>query len=168
MAMANWCQRKCWRGKKKKELQFTHVFGCCPRACPQPQCPEAQLTKILVLCWALQTKTLRVRSNGCLLQYSSQDEEVLLAANRYAACAVASFTLSHTKRKRGTVCRLQACFSPLTVFPKFFLLVKLRRQEKESGPGRGGGGTDLRHVAMRQVAMHCLNEGNGFCYDHTA
>lgn len=155
--------------KREREKKRVAVHSrVCPRACPQPQCPEAQLTKILVLWWALQTKILRVRSNGCLLQYSSQDEEVLQAANRYAVCAVASFTLSHTKRKRGTECRLQACFSPLTVFPEFFSLVKLRQQEKESGPGRGGGGTDLHHVAMRQAAIHCLNEGNCFYYDHTA
>lgn len=133
--MTDWCQRKRWR---KAVVQFTHVFGigCCPRACPLPERPEAQLTKILVLCWALRRNSVRarkwrVRSNGCLPQHSSQDEEVMQAANRCAVSAVASFTLSHTKRKRGTGSLPWACFSPLTVFPD----LSLTREEQAARKG---------------------------------
>lgn len=40
-------------------MQFTHVFatGCCPTVCPVPEGPEAQLTKIFVLCWALRRRS---------------------------------------------------------------------------------------------------------------
>lgn len=38
--------------KDKNVVQFTHVSGTryCPRVCSLPECPEAQLTKIFVLC----------------------------------------------------------------------------------------------------------------------
>lgn len=44
---------------KKRVVQFTHVFatGCCPTVCPVPEGPEAQLTKIFFLCWALRRRS---------------------------------------------------------------------------------------------------------------
>lgn len=152
--MTGWCQRKCL---KKKVVQFAHVFGsgCCPRACPLPACPGAQLTKIFVLCWALQRKTEGENEGSEAASASIQQSGWGSTAGYQSLCcavyAVASFTLSHTKRKRGTESKPWACFSPLTFFPHFFLScentdskkgkMNLEKQEEE------------QPVALRQLGL---------------
>lgn len=53
-------------------------------------------------------------------QYSSQDEEVVQAANRCAVCAVASFTLSYKEEERDRVSAMGMFFSSHS-FSRLFL-----------------------------------------------
>lgn len=118
----------------------------------EPEGPQAQLTKNTRPLPSSRKKVYgwkrRVTSDGCVPLQSSQDEEVLQAANGRTACAVASFTLWY-KVKDGQSLRLGHVFLPSHFFHFFFLVKK--RQHGENQPEEGGG-TD------------CLNQSN-FYYD---
>lgn len=73
----------------------------------------------------------RVRSNGCLSLYSTQDEEVLQAANRCALCAVASFTLSYKDKQSNRISAMGIFFSSHCFSRLFFTCEDQTAREKE-------------------------------------
>lgn len=156
-------------------MQFTHVFvaGCCPRACPLPECPEAQLTKIFVLCWALR-REYEGKNEGAGATAVCLNTAVRM--RKYCRlptavlCVLLPLSLSLMQRGRE---RQSLSHGHVFLLSQFFQTFSYSWRT-DSKKGRMDQEEEEEEEQISNMwhwdywAIHCLNKGNDFYYDHTA